>query len=50
MGACAPAWGMAGTLPGLINMMQNMGDNSAIIKEKIRTFRSEWEESAQNTT
>lgn len=109
MGAYAPAWGMVGTLLGLINMMQNMGDNPdaigsgmslallttlygsilanwicipvaarlkrssaveemameltmegvlsiqagdnpAIIKEKIRTFRSEWEEGAQNTT
>lgn len=109
LGAYAPAWGMVGTLLGLINMMKNMGDdpgavgagmslallttlygsilanwiclpvasklkqssaqqemameltmegvlsiqagdNPTIIKEKIRTFRSEWEEAEQNTT
>lgn len=103
MGAYAPAWGMVGTLLGLINMMKGMGtdssqigagmslallttlygsvlanwvcipvatkikrsgsveqlemeliiegvlsiqagDNPMVIKEKIRTFRSEWEE------
>lgn len=108
LGAYAPAWGMVGTLLGLINMMKNMGDdpgavgagmslallttlygsilanwiclpvasklkqssaqqemameltmegvlsiqagdNPTIIKEKIRTFRSEWEEAEQNT-
>lgn len=106
LGAYAPAWGMVGTLLGLINMMKSMGDdpgavgagmslallttlygsllanwvcipvasklkrssaleemameltlegvlsiqagdNPMIIKEKIRTFRSEWEEGAQ---
>lgn len=106
LGAYAPAWGMVGTLLGLINMMKSMGsdpssvglgmslalittlygsilanwvcipvaaklkrsgalqelemelimegvlsiqagDNPMIIKEKIRTFRSDWEEQGQ---
>lgn len=106
LGAYAPAWGMVGTLLGLINMMKSMGsdpgsvglgmslalittlygsvlanwvcipvaaklkrsgalqelemelilegvlsiqagDNPMIIKEKIRTFRSDWEEQDQ---
>ena len=47
LGAYAPAWGMVGTLLGLINMMRNMGDNPMIIKEKIRTFRNEWEENGK---
>ncbi len=106
LGAYAPAWGMVGTLLGLVNMMKSMGDdpggvgagmslallttlygsilanwvcipvaaklkrsgaevqlekeliiegvlsiqagdNPMIIKEKIRTFRAEWEEKAQ---
>lgn len=107
LGAYAPAWGMVGTLLGLINMMKSMGsdpgsvglgmslalittlygsvlanwvcipvaaklkrsgalqelemelvmegvlsiqagDNPMIIKEKIRTFRSGWEEQGQS--
>lgn len=29
LGACAPAWGMVGTLLGLINMMQTMGTDAS---------------------
>lgn len=31
LGACAPAWGMIGTLLGLINMMRSMGSDSGAI-------------------
>ncbi len=31
LGSYAPAWGMVGTLLGLINMMRNMGDNADAI-------------------
>lgn len=31
LGACAPAWGMVGTLLGLINMMRSMGSDSSAI-------------------
>lgn len=31
LGACAPAWGMVGTLLGLINMMQTMGTDASAI-------------------
>ena len=30
LGAMGPAWGMIGTLVGLVNMLQNMSDPSAI--------------------
>ena len=31
LGACAPAWGMVGTLLGLINMMRSMGTDASAI-------------------
>lgn len=31
LGACAPAWGMVGTLLGLINMMRSMGTDATAI-------------------
>lgn len=33
LGSYAPAWGMVGTLIGLVNMMKSMGDNPAAIGE-----------------